>query len=153
MSKTTFIHLRLRTDYSDANLRRTIDTITTLVERVQSTCTRICVMPVCAEYDTDPRELWEIPEAVSLFKRAIEAGLYGVLTLPQQWKKMLKYENQSSNPLVYVYAIATKVFENRFSMAPQNYPYLQINGHRVRVWVTSNKPYSAAGHHYNTRLT
>ena len=36
----------------------------------------------------------------------------------------------------------TKVFENRFSMAPCNYPYLQINGHNVRVWVTCSKPYS-----------
>ena len=45
----------------------------------------------------------------------------------------------------------TTVFENRFSMAPQNYPYLQINGHRVRVWVTSNKPYSR-DHHIDTDI-
>ena len=36
----------------------------------------------------------------------------------------------------------TKVFENRFSIAPQNYPHLQINGHRVRVWVTSDRPWN-----------
>jgi len=105
MNTAGIIALQLKTTFSDEELVRAIDTVSSLVERMQPTFTTVLVTPFCAEFDQDNRELWEIPEAINMFKRAIDCGLYGLLTLPMKWKKQVKLELRK-DPMVYSYFIS-----------------------------------------------
>ena len=119
---STFIPVFFCTEDSDDVLAKTIDTMSELVERVQSNCKEIRIFPICKNYDSDPRESSDIPEVVSLFKRVIDAGLYGLLTLPGKWNKSPSYKNLGEDPQILTFMIAKGVKELNIKEIRENLP-------------------------------
>ena len=60
----------------------------------------------CFGYDDDPRELWEVPEVVTLFKRMIDMGMLSIM-----WPNVPGAEDYDPHPLglgaLQLWAIAT----------------------------------------------
>jgi hypothetical protein len=91
-----------------SDIGQSLDDVWEEVLRREKTLEKLLIIPACPEYDHDPREVWQIPEGVALFRRAIDAGLYGLLTLPGMLNKQLEVPIEM-NPLIWVFPISRGV--------------------------------------------
>jgi hypothetical protein len=100
----------------DSDIAKTLDDVGAEFMRQEMNFEKMFVCPACPEYDDDPREVWQIPEGVEMFRRAIDCGLYGLLTLPAMFNKQLDVTENS--PLIFSFTISQGVGEFTIDMQP-----------------------------------
>jgi len=101
-----------------ADLGKLLDQVWEEALRREKFLDKMAIITVCTQYDQDPRELWNIPEGVEVFRRAIDAGLFGLMTIPTMFNKQFEVD-RDLNPFMIAFAISRGVETVTPDMLPE----------------------------------
>ena len=82
----TLMAVKVSTSDTDEELEGMFKHTMANIEQLQNVTDNINVTFYTSEFDEDPRELWQIEAAKTLFRRLVNMGAYGLVLYPAQFK-------------------------------------------------------------------